>query len=91
MEPRPLPEAMPLLPDLAVAAGYGLVVFLLTLGVLVVFVEALPRRIVVAVIMIAFLLAAFTALVGEAGVGIVSLAFAAAFIANGIFEWLTTR
>ncbi len=82
---------MPVLPDLAVAAGYGLVVFLITLGLLVVFVEALPRRIVVAVIMVAFLLAAFMALVGEAGVGVVSLAFAAAVIANELFEWLTTR
>lgn len=82
---------MPLLPDLTVAAGYGLLVFLITLGVLVVFVEALPRRIVVAIVLVAVLLAAFTSIVGETGVGLIALSFAAALVANGVFEWLTTR
>ncbi len=82
---------MPLLPDLAVAAGWGLLVFLVTLGALVIFVEALPRRIVVAVVMVAVLLAGVAVLVGEAGVGVIALAFAAALLANEIFEWLTMR
>ena len=82
---------MALLPDLATAGGMALVVFLVTLGILVVFVEAVPRRTAVGVVVAALVLAAGLALLGEAGLGLVFLGFAGAVAANDAFEWLTTR
>ncbi len=82
---------MAVLPDLGLAALAALVVFLLTLGVLVVFVETVPRRILAAVLASALVLAAFLGAVGEIGLGLVPLGFVAAFLANAVFEWLTTR
>ncbi len=82
---------MPLLPDLTVAGGIALAVFLLTLGVLVIFLESVPRRIVFGLLLITIVLVAVLSLVDELGIGIILLAFAAAFLANDVFEWLTTR
>ena len=86
---RPGPMA-PLL-DLATAGAAALVAFLVTLGVLVVFVEDVPRRAVAILFLVGLVLAASLAIVGQLGVGLVLLGFAAAFAANGGFEWLTTR
>lgn len=82
---------MPLLPDLATAGGIALAVFLLTLGVLVVFLESVPRRVVLVLLLVGLVSAVLLALLGETGVGVILLAFAAAFVANDAFEWLTTR
>ncbi len=82
---------MPLLPDLTVAGGIALAVFLLTLGVLVIFLESVPRRMVIGLLLITIVLVAVLSLFGEFGIGIILLAFAAAFLANDVFEWLTTR
>lgn len=82
---------MPLLPDLTVAGGIALAAFLLTLGVLVVFVESVPRRITFGFLLIALVVVVPLAFLDEFGIGLVVLGFAAAFLANDIFEWLTTR
>lgn len=82
---------MPLLPDLTVAGGIALAVFLLTLGVLVVFLESVPRRMVFGLLLIAVVLLVVLAFLDQLSVGIIVLAFAAAFLANDVFEWLTTR
>jgi len=82
---------MALLPDLATAGGVALAVFLFALGFLVVFVESVPRRAFVVFVLIALVLAVLLALLGELGIGIIVSAFAAALVANGVFEWLTTR
>ncbi len=82
---------MALLPDLATAGGIALVVFLLTLGVLVVFLESVPRRVVLVLLLVALVSAVLLAVLGELGIGLIIFAFAAAFAANGVFEWLTTR
>ncbi len=82
---------MSLLPDLTVAGGIALAVFLLTLGVLVIFLESVPRRIVFRLLLITIVLVAVLSLFDELGIGIILLAFAAAFLANDVFEWLTTR
>src|SRR5256886_7783623 len=55
---------MAALPDLAAAGLYGVVVFLLALGFLVIFVETVPPR-----RLIAFLLGSFLVAVVLAGVG----------------------
>lgn len=82
---------MAFLPDLGAAALYAVVVFLLALGFLVVFVEAIrPSR-------VAGSLAADVALVllfvwlGESGLALLVLGLGAAVLANHAFEWLTTR
>ncbi len=82
---------MALLPDLATAGGIALAVFLVALGVLVLFVESVPRRTVVVLVLVAVVLASALVLLGELGIAMVALAFAAAFVANDAFEWLTTR
>ena len=82
---------MALLPDLAAATLYALVVFLLFLGLLVVFVETIPPRLLMVIILAATLFAAWLAWVGEAGLAFLALGAAAALVANHAFEWLTTR
>lgn len=82
---------MPLLPDLATAGGVALAVFLLVLGFLVVFVESVPPRLVAVVSFVALVLAVVLAVLGELGISLIALGFPAALIANGMFEWLTTR
>ena len=82
---------MALIPDLTAAALYALVVFLLFLGLLVVFVETIPPRLLMVMILAVILFAAWLAWVGEAGIAFLPLGIAAAFVANHAFEWLTTR
>jgi len=82
---------MPFLPDLATAALYAVVVFLLVLGFLIVFVEAVRPSQLLALLITDFVVAGIFVFAGEYGMSLLSLAVAASFIANHIFEWLTTR
>jgi drug/metabolite transporter (DMT)-like permease len=81
---------MALLPDLATAGLYALVVFLLALGVLVIFVEVVPPRQLVAALVGFLLVAIALAGMGEAGIGFLALAIGGALLANHTFERLTT-
>src|SRR5438094_250671 len=78
-------------PDLAAAGLYGVVVFLLTLGLLVVFVETVPPRRLLALLLGSALAAVVLAGLGEVGVALLVLGIGAALVANLTFEWLTTR
>ena len=82
---------MALLPDLALAFLYGLVVFLLTLGFLVVFVEVISKRRLLAGLVVTFVIAAGLASNGESGLSLLALGVAGALLANHAFERLTTR
>lgn len=82
---------MSLLPDVATAGLYGLVVFLITLGGLVVFVETVRVARLISVFVLVLALAIALAIIDEFGVALLVLGFGAAFLANHIFEWLTTR
>ncbi len=82
---------MSLLPDLGVAGGIALAVFLVVLGFLVVFVESVGRRAVVGVVGIVLVLGVALSLAGEPGLALIVFGFAAAFVANEAFEWLTVR
>jgi hypothetical protein len=79
------------LPDLAAAGLYGAVVFLLVLGFLVIFVETVSQRRLVALLFGTMLVAIVLAGMGEAGIAFLALGTGAALIANHTFEWLTTR
>jgi len=82
---------MAVFPDLEAAGLYGIVVFLLALGFLVIFVESVSMR-KLAAILVASLIAAIALVgLGEAGVAFLALGVAAAVLANQTFEWLTTR
>ncbi len=82
---------MALLPDLATAALYALVVFLLVLGGLVIFVETVRASRLFALLAADIVAVALLAVVGEIGIAIVIAGFGLALIANQAFEWLTTR
>ncbi len=82
---------MALLPDLATAALYALVVFLLVLGVLVIFVETIRATRLFALLAADIIAVTLLAIVGEVGAAIVIAGFGVALIANQAFEWLTTR
>ena len=82
---------MALLPDLAAAALYAVVVFLLALGFLVVFVETLSPRRLTACLVGALILGVAFASLGELGLGLLVAGGALAFLANHAFEWLTAR
>lgn len=82
---------MPVLPDIASAGLYGLVVFLLTLGLLVVFVETVRPSRLVALLTGSLVLAVALALAGEVGLALLPAGFGGAFLANHVFEWLTKR
>jgi hypothetical protein len=82
---------MVLLPDPATAGLYAAIVFLVTLGVLVVFVETVRFSRFVVIVIASFVAALVFVLVGELGLSLSFLAFGGAFIANHVFEWLTTR
>lgn len=82
---------MALLPDLAAAALYGAVVFLVVLGFLVVFVETIPTRRLAAAIVGVLLIAVALASSGEAGAALLVIGVGVALAANHAFEWLTTR
>ena len=82
---------MALLPDPATAGLYAVVVFLITLGVLVLFIETIAFTRFVTVDVVCLVLADVLILIGELGLSLPVLGFGAAFIANHLFEWLTTR
>jgi len=82
---------MALLLDPAAAALYGLAVFLVVLGVLVVFVEAIQMARFLLLLSADVAFAVLLVLVGELGVALVVLGLGGALIANQVFEWLTTR
>ena len=82
---------MAALPDLAAAGLYGVVVFLLALGLLVIFVETISPRRLIALLLGSFLVSIVLAGMGETGLAFLALGVGAALIANHAFEWLTTR
>lgn len=82
---------MAVLPDLTSAALYGVVVFLLVLGFLVVFIEKIPRRGFVASILAATIVAIGLVSAGEPGAAFLSVGAGAAVVATHAFEWLTTQ
>ena len=82
---------MAVFPDLTMAVLYGVVVFLLVLGFLVVFVEKIPPRGFVAAVVAAAVVAIALVSAGEAGVALLAAGAGAAVIATHGFEWLTTR
>lgn len=84
-------QLMALLPDLAVASVLALVVFLLALGLLVVFIESVRPARLVAVLLAGVAVSGALAVLGETGLALVAMALAAAVLANQGFEWLTTR
>ncbi len=82
---------MVLLPDIAAATLYAVVVFLLVLGVLIVFVETVQTSRLSAIVVADLGIAAFLGFAGEIGTALVVLAVSGSFLANHAFEWLTTR
>ncbi len=82
---------MAILPDPATAGIAATAVFLITLGILVVFIETVAFARFLAVVAACFVLALVLVAVGETGLAFLPLAFGGAFIANQFFEWLTTR
>jgi len=81
---------MALLDPITGALG-GVAVFLVVLGLLVVFVDAVrPSRALLAVVADAAV-AALLVFVGEIGLGLVALGFGAAVVADHVFDWFTTR
>jgi len=82
---------MALLPDLALASLYAVVVFLLALGFLVVFIEVISMRRLLAGLVVTLVIAAGLASNGETGLSFLALGVAGALIANHAFERLTTR
>ena len=82
---------MAILPDLASAALYAVVVFLLVLGFLVVFIESIPSRRLSIAILAAIVLAVGLMWVGEVGIAFLVAGVGSALLANHGFEWLTTQ
>ena len=82
---------MALLPDLATAGLAAAVVFLLILGFLVVFVEAIRTAWLVVLVAGDVVVAAILAGLGELGVSLVVAAAGFALLASQGFEWLSTR
>ena len=82
---------MAILEDLPTATLIAVVVFLTALGLLVVFTEVVSRARTIAFLVGLGAIAIALALGGELGVAFVFLGIAAAILANGAFEWLTTR
>ncbi len=77
--------------DPVTGALAGVAAFLIVLGVLVVFVEAVrPSRVAIAVLA-AVVASALLWVMGEVGLGLVALAFGGAVLADHVFDWLTTR
>lgn len=82
---------MAVLPDLAAAGVYAFVSFLLALGILVVFVETIPARLLAGLLVFVAVLALGLAGAGEAGIAFLVLGVGAALVANAMFERLTIR
>ena len=77
--------------DPGTGALVAVTVFLLVLGVLVVFVEAVRLRTALTLVLLSIVAATLLAFFGEVGFGLVALGFGAAVIADHAFDWLTTR
>src|SRR5947208_16389925 len=80
---------MAALPDLAAAGVYGVVVFLLALGFLVIFVETVPPRRLIALLLGSFLVPVVLAGMGEIGVGFLAPGGGVAPVADHPFAPLT--
>ena len=82
-------RALPLIPDLGIAAVIALVVFFLLLGLLVIFVENVDLKIVLGLLFI--LLAATVGLVavGEAGLSLIAMSVVGAIVLDQLFEHFT--
>jgi hypothetical protein len=82
---------MALLPDLTSAALYAGVLFLLVLGVLVVFAESIGRKRLGVLLAINAAAVLILIGIGEAGLGILAAAFGLAFVIHEFFERLSSR
>src|SRR3989442_13702070 len=82
---------MPLLPDLGLAALYGLVVFLLALGFLVVFVESISMRRLLAALVLTVIVAAGLVSNGEPGLSLLALGVAGGVISKNTLPRATPR
>src|SRR5438093_11449953 len=87
----PFSGAMAALPDLAAAGLYGVVVSLLTLGLLVVFVETVPPQRLLALLLGSALAAVVLAVLGEVSVALLVLGIVGGSVANLTFDWLARR
>jgi hypothetical protein len=81
---------MAVLADPGSALLAALVVFLVSLGLLVLFVETMSRARIVAILVANGIVAGIFIAWGEAGLGLAAAGFAAAVLANEAFERLTT-
>jgi len=82
---------MAVLSDLSVAAIAAVVVFLGSLGVLVIFVESVKGHRLVAFVAVDAVIAAAFLIAGDVGMAVVALAVAAAALTNEAFERFTLR
>ncbi len=82
---------MAVFPDFGAAVLYAAVVFLVALGILVVFVETVSPRRAASIVAAAIVVAAALSFVNEIGLAFIALGLASAVVANSVFEWLTTR
>jgi hypothetical protein len=82
---------MAILVDPSTAGLAALVVFLVALGLLVLFIETISRPLLVAVLVLDLALAGSLVAADEAGLALAALSVAAAVLANEAFERLTTR
>ena len=82
---------MAVFPDFGAAVLYAAVVFLVALGILVVFVETISTRRAASIVAAAIVVAAAFSFVSEVGLAFIALGLASAVVANSVFEWLTTR
>lgn len=82
---------MAILPDLGAAGLSAVAAFLLVLGVLVVFVETIQPSRLVLIMIACFAVAVGLVILSESGLALVVLGVGAAFLANHVFESLTTR
>jgi len=82
---------MAILVDPSTAGLAALVVFLVALGLLVLFIETISRARLVAVLVLDIAIAGSLVAADEAGLALVALSVAAAVLANEAFERLTTR
>ena len=82
---------MALIADPATAGLAALAVFLVVLGILVVFVESIRFARLLAALSVDLAVGVGLVLLDEPDVALIVLAFGAAIVAKQAFEWLTTR
>jgi len=82
---------MAILADPSTAGLAALVVFLVALGLLVLFIETISRARLVAVLVLDIAIGGTLVAADEAGLALVALSVAAAVLANEAFERVTTR